>query len=131
MKLYAMDRADAAQACRLLIRLNNDCASLQWSCNIQDIPDDVQGGIEAVQNYVEGKLKEFCSQGKLIRELTEKEESLWHQWSKRTDTLRRSLGSGVVLTGKEAQAVQEALGTVPEASFILEALSERQNLVLI
>lgn len=131
MKLYVLDSADTAQVCRLLIRLNNDCASLQWSRTIGDIPNNVLDGFETVQSYAESKLSDFCAQGKLLRELTEDEETLWHNWSKSAETLRRSMGSGVVLAGKEAQTVREALGNISEATFILEALGSGQNLVLV
>lgn len=131
MKLYALDSADTARACRLLIRLSNDCASLQWSDTIRDVPDDVLDGIETVQGYAENRLSDFCAQGKFLRELTEDEESLWHQWSKSSESLRRSMGSGVVLAGEETQAVQEVLGHISKAAFLLESLSRGQNLVLI
>ena len=123
MKLYALDSADTARACRLLIR--------QWSDTIRDVPDDVLDGIETVQGYAESRLSDFCAQGKFLRELTEDEESLWHQWSKSSESLRRSMGSGVVLAGEETQAVQEVLGHISKAAFLLESLSRGQNLVLI
>lgn len=131
MKLYALDSVETAQACRLLIRLNNDCASLQWSDTIRGIPSDVLDGMETVQGYAETKLNDFCAQGKLLRELTDEEETLWHSWSKISETLRRSMGSGVILAGKESRMAQEALENFPEASFIIEALREGENLVLI
>ena len=131
MKLYVLDRTDAAQTCRLLIRLGNDCASLQWSHTIRDIPEDTLEGLETVQSYAERMLEHFCAQGKLFRELTEEEESLWHQWSKNAEALRQIMGSSVVLAGKESQIVREALRNVKEAAFLLEALDGEQNLVLI
>lgn len=130
MKLYVLDSASAAQTCRLLIRLNNDCASIQWSNTIQNIPNDVQDGLETVQNYAESKLRDICAQGRLLQELTKEEESTWHTWSRSADSLRWSMGSGVVLAGKEAQVVRETLGNIPEASFIIEALRGGENLVL-
>ena len=41
------------------------------------------------------------------------------------------MGSGVVLAGEETQAVQEVLGHISKAAFLLESLSRGQNLVLI
>lgn len=131
MKLYTLKSADAAQACRQLIRLSNDCASLSWSRTIRDIPDDVLGALETVQSYAETQLEVLCAEGKLVRELSEDEETLWHQCARRSETLRRFLGSCVVLSGGEAQAVRSALAGVPEARFIVEALDSAQSLVLV
>lgn len=131
MKLYALKCVDAAQVCRQLIRLSSDCASLKWSRSIRDLPDEVQDALETVQDYAETRLEEFCTEGELIRELSDDEETLWHQCSKRSETLRRLMGSGVILAGDEAKTVREALTEISEARFIVESLDIAQSLVLI
>ena len=131
MKLYTLKSTDDALACRQLIRLSNDCASLQWSRTIRDIPDEVLEALETIQSYTETRLGDFCAEGKLIRELSDSEEALWHQCSKHSGTLRRLLGSGVVLAGDEAQTVRETLAEIPKTHFIVEALDSAQSLVLV
>lgn len=131
MKLYALKSTDAAQVCRQLIRLSNDCASLQWSRTIRDLPDGVQEALETVQGFAQARLEAFCAEGDLVRELSNSEEALWHQCSKSSETLRRLLGSSVVLAGDEAQTVREALAGFPEARFIADAIDSNQSLVLI
>ena len=131
MKLYALKNKEAAQVCRQLIRLSGDCASLRWSRAIRDIPDEVLEALETVQSYAETRLGIFCAEGKLVRELSDSEEALWHRCSRSSETLRRLLGGGVVLAGDEAETVREALADIPEARFVLEALDSAQNLVLV
>lgn len=125
--------ADIRQVDSILVTdiLSNDCASLQWSQVIQDVPDDVSEALETIQCYTESRLGAFCAEGRLVRTLSEDEEALWHQCTKRSEIVRQILGSCVILAGKESQMVQEALAEAPEAHFITEELSGGQNLVLL
>lgn len=125
--------ADIRQVDSILVTdiLSNDCASLQWSQVIQDVPDDVSEALETIQCYTESRLGAFCAEGRLVRTLSEDEETLWHQCTKRSGIVRQILGSCVILAGKESQMVQEALAEAPEAHFITEELSGGQNLVLL
>ena len=86
--------------------------------------------LETIQSYTETCLGDFCAEAILVRELSDSEEALWRQCSKHSETLRRLIGSGVVLAGDEAQTVREAQSDIPDAHFILEALDSAQNLVL-
>lgn len=131
MKLYSLASSEAAQACRQLIRLSNDCASLQWSQTIRDIPDDILDALDMVKDFTESRLEAFCTEGKLVRALDEGEDALWHQCARSSETMRQILGSCVILSGKEAQEVRESLKGTKKLYFITEELRPGQSLVLL
>lgn len=131
MKLFLVNDQEAAQACRQLIRLNSDCSRLQWSRSIKGIPEDVLDALETIQDFSGRKLEEICSSAVKKTELTEKQEQILLSAFKKSKDLKKIAGSGVVLAGEEAKAVQTELCSVPELQIITDMLKLGKHLVLL
>ena len=131
MKLFLVNDQEAAQACRQLIRLNSDCSRLQWSRSIKGIPEDVLDALETVQDFSGRKLEEICSSAVKKTELTEEQEQILLSAFKKSKDLKKIVGSGVVLAGEEAKAVQTELCAVPELQIITDMLKLGKHLVLL
>ena len=131
MKLFLLKDEEAARACRQLIRLDSDCSRLQWSKSIKGIPEDVLEALETVQDFSSRRMDEICSFAVKKAELTEDQEQLLLSAFKKSEDLKKIAGSGVVLAGEEAKAVQTELCAVPELQIITDMLKLGKHLVLL
>ena len=131
MKVYFVDDVDAALLCRQLIQLGADCAKLQWSKQVTDIPETVYNALSTVQSFAEEKLHELCPEENLAVELTEDEENAVVSVGKSSEQLRKTVGSGVVLAGIEATELQQELLQFAGAECILELLDCGKSLTIL
>jgi len=128
MTIYYAEQ-DVVMLCRQLLRLNEDCVRLQWSKAVGALPEEVSDALYTVRDFIEAKLHQLCPDAAL--ELTDQEESALLVLVRSSQELRKSIGSGVVLAGDEAGAVQTALRDRAELSRLLEPLASGKSLVLL
>jgi len=131
MKLFLTDQIDQANECRQLLKLSAECAKLQWSISVRDIPSEVRSSLETIQMFIEEKMGHICTDEASIATLSDEKESLLLEIIKRSEVLKNTLGTGVVLSGQEAVAVKNELvelGDIPEIS---EALDSKKNLIIL
>lgn len=131
MKLYLIENVDVANQYYQLLKLNSECAKLQWSRSIKNIPTDVTKSLETVQDYVESKLYENCNENTLVSELSSQEEDYMYSLFKKSETLKKRLGSGVVLAGEQANEVTNELSGIEELKKITDALNSGKNLIML
>lgn len=87
--------------------------------------------LETVQDFSGRKLEEICSSAVKETELTEEQEQILLSAFKKSEDLKKIAGSGVVLAGEEAKAVQTELCAVPELQIITDMLKMGKHLVLL
>lgn len=129
MKVFSLSDKETAQMCRQLIRLDGECASLSWSRSIQDIPEDIQNALDAVQDFLKNRVHAICADSPLQLDLTPEQEDTIFAVCRKSANLRRVLGSGVVLAGEESIIVKEELLSMGELKMIQELLGADNNLV--
>lgn len=131
MKIYLIDDVDSALLCRQLIQLSADCARLQWSKRISDLPNAVDDALDTVQNYAEEKIHELCPEKNMAAELTSDNERALLSAGRSSAQLRRTIGSGVVLAGAEADEVWKEAQGHTEVQFIIDFLKSGKNLIML
>lgn len=130
MNLFLLEDTNQAQICRQMILLNGECASLQWSRTIQDVPANVSEALETVQDFLKGRIEAICGTAAQTVELSEAQEQALFAAFKTSRELKELLGSGVVLAGEESEIVQRELLSVPELRAVKDALGLGKHLVL-
>ena len=130
MKIYLIDEENDAMQIRQLLKLNAECAKLHWSKNIKDISPEVIAALETIEEFVEGKVYEICSEKTLISFLSEDEESTLMALLRKTPELRATIGAGVVMAGEEAMNVYNLLKEKTTSKELLSAIDSGKNVVL-
>lgn len=87
--------------------------------------------LETVQDFSSRRMDEICSSAVKKAELTEDQEQLLFSAFKKSEDLKKIMGSGVVLAGEEAKAVRTKLCAVPELQIITDMLKPGKHLVLL
>lgn len=128
MKIYTIKDDKTAKDILQLLKLNVECARLHWSRSISDVPSNVMGALETIEEYVESKVVGLC--GNAISELTEDEESAMFQLIKKSENMKKTLGAGVVLKGSQADEVKNTIKTEKEMNKIMEAIESGENVIL-
>jgi len=128
MKIYTIKNDKSAADILLLLKLNADCARLHWSRSIKDVPSNVMSALETIEGYVEHKVMSIC--GSERSELTEDEENAFLRVVKNNRVLKETLGTGVVLKGKQATEVKEIIKTEKGMKKIEEAIESGENVVI-
>lgn len=132
MKLYLVNNADSAMACAQLIKLGAECAKLQWSRTIPDVPKDVAKALATIQEYVETKTTALCGgSNTFFAELDEKTESHLLSLFKKSDVLKRIVGNSVIMAGNQAEAVLREIKGDKELKALTDALSSGMSVVLL
>lgn len=130
MKIYLISNEnDAKEICQLL-KLNSECAKLHWSRTIKDLPSEVLSSLETLENFVEKKVYEVCTEKTLAASLNEDEESALMALIREKPELRSTLGTGVVMAGEEAQTVSKLIAEKNPSKSLLSAINSGKNIVL-
>ena len=130
MKIYLIDNENDAKQINQLMKLNSECAKLHWSKTIKNIPDEVLTSLEVLENYVEEKVYEVCTEKVLVGSLSEDEESSIMSLMRKEPELRATLGVGVVMAGKEAQSVSALFEGKAVPKILLSAIASGKNVIL-
>lgn len=128
MKIYTIKDDKSATDILLLLKLNTECARLHWSRSIKDVPSNVMSALETIEGYVEQKVMSIC--GAERSELTEDEESAFLSVIKNNRVLKETIGTGVVLKGKQATEVKEIIKTEKGLKKIEDAIESGENVVI-
>lgn len=127
MRIYVIRDAETAKDCRQLIVLKAECAKLQWSKTIKDMPQSVIDSLEVVENYADAKIEELCTNSIAEYELELSEEELFLAAIK-TEKMREIFGTGVVFQND----IDEAVGLIDgyDVPTVKKALETNANIVI-
>lgn len=131
MKLYLVDDSDSALACAQLIRLGAECAKLQWSRKIPDIPEDVTKALATIQEYAESKTIAFCGNNSFFAELDEETEDHLLSLFKKSDVLKRIVGSSVIMAGNQSKVVLKEIKGDKKLEILTDAISSGKSVILL
>lgn len=130
MKIYAINNANEAKQISQLLKLNAECAKLHWSTTIKGLPKEVVSSLETLEAFVETKVNEVCTSKNLIGSLTDQEESEIITILRKNPELKATLGLGVVMAGKEAEAVATMLEGKQIPVVLESALQSGKNIII-
>ena len=130
MKIYVINNEIQTKQVSQLLRLNSECAKLQWSTLIEDIPNNVIKSLEILETFIEERIYEVCNENKLVGSLTEEEEEELLTLIRKKYELKLTLGTGVVISGEEADKVAELLEGEKVSQDLLNAIKSGENVVL-
>lgn len=130
MNIYVMEDNQTAVQISQLLKLNAECVKLHWSRTITDVPQEVKGALEVIELYIEDKIRKECNQTSMFMELSNSEEDEMMNMLRMNPELRKTLGVGVVLSGKEAKEVMLLIKKERGLLKIKEALKTGKNVVL-
>lgn len=130
MKIYVINNEIQTKQVSQLLRLNTECAKLQWSTLIEDIPNNVIKSLEILELFIEERIYEVCNENKLVGSLTEEEEEELLTLIRKKYELKLTLGTGVVISGEEADKVAELLEGEKVSQDLLKAIKSGENVVL-
>lgn len=130
MKIYVINNEIQTKQVSQLLRLNSECAKLQWSTLIEDIPNNVIKSLEILELFIEERIYEVCNENKLVGSLTEEEEEELLTLIRKKYELKLTLGTGVVISGEEADKVAELLEGEKVSQDLLKAIKSGENVVL-
>ncbi len=130
MRLFSVDREDDAAQVRQLLALNSECVTLHWSKKITNVPLSVLNALGTVENFVEEKVGSYCTAGSEIIELNDDEETSLFKMIRTHMGLKRTIGTGVILRGKEVDEVKSIIAGAPELVKINNFLNSNKNYVL-
>ena len=91
------------------------------------------GGIKAletIEEFVEDKVYEICTEKTLVSSLSEDEESTLMALIRKNPELRATLGVGVVMAGVEAENVFNLLKGNIDSKELLSAINSGKNIVV-
>lgn len=131
MKLYLVDDSDSALACAQLIRLGAECAKLQWSRKIPDIPEDVTKALATIQEYAESKTIALCGNNSFFAELDEETEDHLLSLFKKSDVLKRIVGSSVIMAGNQSKVVLKEIKGDKKLEILTDAISSGKSVILL
>ncbi len=131
MKIFVIDDIESAKTCRQLLRLSAESEKLQWSNSIHDIPQEVQLSLETLQFFIEDRLSEVCNEKTMIGSLSEDEESILIAAISKSELLKNTIGTGVVLAGEELEKTREELIKLTSLKILMEALQKNKNLIIL
>lgn len=126
MKIYITDSKSEAEQLRQLLKLNSECAGLHWSRTITDVPDHVMDALKTIELFVESRV-ERCE---VFDELSEAEEEEVIGFIRENPELRKSLGTGVIMDGVQADEVRNIISSCDGVSKILKALETGKKIIL-
>ena len=129
MKIYLIEDESMAVQLTQLLRLNSECVKLQWSRTIKNVPADVSKALETIEAFVEARVLNSCSNA-LLGELSEVEEDSLMSAIKKNTELRNSIGSGVVLAGKQADEVARMIRGMNIPKLVVDAVESGKNVIL-
>lgn len=127
MNIYLVDDRHMAESIAQLLRLNAECARLQWSKTITDIPKRVTESLETIMEYVEKAVRSNCTE--FFSELTDEEEDMITSIIKRYPNLRKTLGTGVVLKGEQQMELQALIKSEGILDKINDALAKGKHII--
>lgn len=130
MKIYLINSENDAKQIRQLLKLNSECAKLHWSKTIKDLPAVVIDALGTLEEFVEERICEICTEETFARSLSEDEESALMTLLRKTPELRVSLGVGVVMAGEEARNVSALLEGKTSLAALRTAINSGKNVVL-
>lgn len=131
MKLYLVDDSDSALACAQLIRLGAECAKLQWSRTIPDVPEDVTKALTTIQEYAESKTIALCGNNSFFAELDEETEDHLLSLFKKSDVLKRIVGSSVIMAGNQSKVVLKEIKGDKKLEILTDAISSGKSVILL
>lgn len=131
MKLYLVDDTDSALACAQLIRLEAECAKLQWSRTIPDVPEDVTKALTTIQEYAESKTIALCGNNSFFAELNEETEDHLLSLLKKSDVLKRIVGSSVIMAGNQSKVVLKEIKGDKKLEILTDAISSGKSVILL
>lgn len=129
MKLFRVADTETALQLRQLIQLNGECARLHWSRTAWDLPAEVQDALETVEAYIEKKVYSYCDANNLIGELPSEDEEALLQLMRKEPELKATLGSGVILAGKETADMHRLLAAKSAPRLVMDAVQSGGNIV--
>lgn len=96
-----------------------------------DVPEKVKAASSVIQDYVEEKLMEYCNPKTYAGKISESEKSELFALFKKYPLLKDTLGSGVVIVGKEAGRVAEELRVLKAPDKIIQAIHWGKQFVMV
>ncbi|WP_310603226.1 hypothetical protein [Anaerosporobacter sp.] len=130
MKIYLLENEEIAKQLCQLLKLNAECAKLHWSCSIKDISNEVINSLTNIETFVENKVFEVCTSENLFSELTKQEEEDLMCTIKEKPELRKIVGTGVILHGKQAEEVNGMLKNNKRVDKLIKAIDSKKNIVI-
>ena len=130
MKVYIVDDTEIAMQLCQLLKLNAECAKLHWSRTIKDIPSEVRSSLETIESYIEAKVYENCSESNMVGVLSNDEEAELMMIIRKNTALRSTLGTGVIMAGKQAEDIKNMISGLKVPAVIADAISTGKNVVL-
>lgn len=131
MKCYVIDNNEMARNYKQLLKLNAECAKLQWSKTLTNLPQNVGESLAVLQEFTELKLGEECNQNSFVGEVNEDTEEKLFKLFRKSNLLKETLGVGVVLSGNEASDVVEELKKNGVPSSFLQLIQVDKNFIMI
>jgi len=128
MKVYTTNDDKIAMDILMLIRLNSDCARVHWSQSIKNIPSNVKNALVTIEEYVEQKIPDLCGKERSV--LSEEEETIFLSALKNNNTLKETLGTGVILKGKQAVEVKAIIKSERTLNKIKEAIESGEHVIV-
>lgn len=130
MKIYFIDAENDAIGARQLLRLSADCASVRWSKFLENKPSNLIESLDVIETYVEEKLKEVCYSKDDPYILSEKDDKELFTSYKKSEVLKNTVGSGVILVS-EFDIIREEIRQYPQLNFLIDAFCCKKNLLII
>ena len=128
MKIYIVEDKDLARKMLQLYKLNAECAKLQWSTTITNIPQDVRSAVYTIENFVEEEVRRDCKC--CLGELTEQEEESLMHAIKNDVELKKILGEGVIFAGSQLENIKEIVTRVELPEKLIEAINSEKNVII-
>lgn len=128
MKIYIVEDKNLARKMLQLIKLNAECAKLQWSTTITNIPQDVSNALYTIEDFVEKEVEKDCQC--CLGRLTEEEEDSLMRAIRNEAELKNILGSGVILEGSQIEYVKKIINRVTLPQKVTEAINSGKNVVI-
>lgn len=131
MKCYVIDNNEIAKNFKQLLKLNAECAKLQWSKTLTNLPQNVNESLSILQEFTEMKIEEECNQTSFVGELSEDIEDMLFKLFRKSNLLKDTLGVGVILSGNEAVDVLEELKKNNVPNSFLQLIKTDKNFIMI
>lgn len=130
MKIYLIDNENVAIGVRQLLQLSAACATVRWSKFLKKRPTDLIQSFDVIENYADEILTELCDTKNAFYVLNENDERELFDSYKKSETLKKTAGSGVILAS-EFDSVRGEINQEPQLKFLIEALCNEKNLLII
>jgi hypothetical protein len=127
MNVYVVKNDKNAKDILQLLKLYYECARVHTSKSIT-IPRSITGNLGNTEQWIEAEVEKMA--GSPRDELTEEQENALINVIKKNKNLKDSLGTGVILRGKDAQDVSRVIRNISALEKVQSAISTGNNVVI-